>query len=98
MNATDVGTAVLAVCAAIGVVVAITGWFFKRGADERGVEIALRENTSAIRGLTDAFTVFRTEALHEFRTLDVRVTRLEAAPNGNSSHRDIRAPGGHSAG
>jgi hypothetical protein len=55
----------------------------------------MNENTRATGELTTAFHSFRTETLREFRTLDVRVTQLEAT-NGNSAHRNSRTPGGHS--
>jgi hypothetical protein len=95
MTAANVSTVVLAVAAVVGLGVALGRWFFQRGGAEKAIVIAMQDNTRATGELTTAFHSFRTETLREFRTLDVRVTQLEAT-NGNSAHRNSRPPGGHS--
>jgi hypothetical protein len=95
MTAADISTVVLAAAALLGLIVAVGKWFFARGGSEKAIVIAMNENTRATGELTTAFHSFRTETLREFRTLDVRVTQLEANHNGNSAHRNLGTPGGH---
>lgn len=83
MNATTIATVVLAVCAVMGIVAAVTAWFFKRGADEREYVVALRESASATRDLIAEFREFKDHAVGEMHLLDIRITKLEAPLNGN---------------
>ena len=95
MNATEVSTIILAVVGVVGLGAALFRWVFTRGGAEKAIVIAMNENTRATGELTSAFHTFRTEALREFRTLDVRVTQLEANHNGDPTHRNSGSPRGH---
>jgi hypothetical protein len=67
MNLTDVATVVIAAVAVLGLILAGMGWLFKRGADERELAKAVRDNSEATRGLSarlDAFMA-RYEERHE---------------------------------
>jgi hypothetical protein len=88
MHATDYGTAALAVCAIIGIIVAIVNWFFKRGADEREFSVALRDNTAATRELSQKLDGV-VETLHAH---DLRISRLEYQPSPIHVTTQVEAP------
>ena|SRR5215469_2458184 len=85
---------VLGILALLGGGAAIVRWFFNRGGAEREVTIALqahgqalKDNTSATRELSGRLD----EVGRTIHSLDIRVTRLEAAPIvtvAAPSHRD----------
>lgn len=77
MSAEALGTILLAVIAAVGLIGGSIAWFYKRGGQEREGAIALRDNTKATVDLTtriDAF-MLRTEAKQE--ATDLRVNNHE---------------------
>lgn len=95
MNLTDVGTAVLALCAILALIAGIVGWFFKRGGDERVFAVALKDCANAVRELTAEFRGFKDSVVGELHRLDIRVTKLEEAPKHDSTppDRDAGTPG-----
>lgn len=95
MTVASVSGVALAVVAIVGLVVALLRWFFTRGADEREMEIAVRDNTEATRELsknlgdfTAVFHDFRASVTERFHEHDVRLTKLEAP----LQNHDIRSP------
>lgn len=92
MKLGDAGTLALAIIAFAGLLVAIVSWFFRRGADEREMTIALKQNTTATTELTSAFHSFRSEVVDDLHSLDVRVTKLEA--HDFPAHRNSSSAGG----
>lgn len=67
MNANTIATIVIAGVAGTGALVAALGWIFRRGADERELAKAVRDNSQATRELSarlDAFMA-RYEERHE---------------------------------
>jgi hypothetical protein len=85
---------------ALGIVAAILRWFYKRGGTERAFKIALDRNTEStvqLTGAVDKVTDLLNGHSVQLATLDVRVTKLEAAPNVSvnvspSAYRDAGSP------
>lgn len=99
MSLSNFASVVIAIVAVLGLAVAGFSWFFRRGGTEREMTIALGENTQATRELSTAFHSFRDGVVGELRDFDVRITRLEANPNGSTpAYRNSSTPGGHSPG
>lgn len=67
MSAADISTVVIAAVAVLGVVIAGLSWIFRRGADERELAKAVRDNSEATRGLSSRLDAFmaRYEERHE---------------------------------
>lgn len=84
------GTVALTIVAIIGIVAAVVRWFYKRGSQEADVVIALRENSQATKDLTLAFHTFKEISNSEFRAMDVRLTKVEAAQNDHPALRNSR--------
>lgn len=78
MHPADVATIVIAAVAVVTLVVAVVGWFFKRGADEREFSVALKDCASAVRELASEFRGFRDTVIGELHQLDIRVTKHDA--------------------
>lgn len=67
MSIMDIATVAIAGVAVVGLVVGALGWFWRRGANERELTTAVRDNSEATRGLSarlDAFMA-RYEERHE---------------------------------
>lgn len=88
MTAANTATVALAVCALIGIIVAVVNWFFKRGADEREFSVALRDATSALRELSTKIDGV-IDTLHQH---DIRLTRLEYQPSAFQVTTKVEAP------
>lgn len=89
MSAADAATVALAIIAGVGVLAAIVRWFYNRGGAEKQFTIALKQNTEATKELSTAFHSFRDDVVGEIHSLDVRVTKIEAASNASPPpHRD----------
>lgn len=64
----DVSGYILAAVAVVGVVAAIVRWFYGRGGEERELAIAVRENTTVTRELSDGLASLKeltTSQYHE---------------------------------
>lgn len=88
MNAETLGTIILAVVAAIGLIGAGIAWFYKRGGQEREFSIALRANTNATTELTKRFDIFMDRTVMKTDQLDTRVNDHETRIT--VTERDIR--------
>ena len=92
MDAVTLSTVAVGVVAVLTVVIAIIRWFFKRGADEREMTLALKANTEAVRQLgakhdhlgesmdamRDSFMEFRHDVYRRFDEFDFRLKSVEA--------------------
>jgi hypothetical protein len=94
VNAGTIATVVLAVVAILGLVAAGIGWLFRRGADEKELSIAIRDNTSATRELSGDFRSFKDWTVGQLHDHDIRLTKIEAPPHDrHSAHRDAGSKG-----
>lgn len=91
LNAANVSTVILAIVAVIGLGAAGIRWFFKRGADEREMTIAVRENTKATRELSGLFNDFRVAVSDRFHVHDIRLAEHDGRLNRLEAN-DIRSP------
>lgn len=73
----DISQVLLAILAALGGIVAIIAWFYKRGGQERAFTDALDENTKSNRELSGELRDFKGETLKTLRDLDWRVKIVE---------------------
>lgn len=80
MTPADIATIALAAIGLVGIFTAILGWIFKRGGDERASDVALHDNTSAIKELGLELRRFRDEIIGALHDHDIRLTRLEIQP------------------
>lgn len=88
MNAETLGTIILAVVAAIGLIGAGIAWFYKRGGQERESTLALRQNTTATTELTKRFDAFMDRTLDRQDATDKRLADHDTRIAVNE--RDIR--------
>jgi hypothetical protein len=67
VNPTEIATVVLAVTAALSLLVGLLAWLFRRGASERELATAVRDNSTATRELSSRLDQFmaRYEERHE---------------------------------
>jgi len=94
MTPEAVATIVLAIVAVLGLGAAALGWFFRRGADERELAVAIRDNTNATSTLSQDLRDFRDYTVSTLHQYDIRLTRLEAPSNGSGApYRDASTPG-----
>jgi hypothetical protein len=63
----------------IGVAAGMVAWFYRRGAQEREMALALKANTTSNEQLTRKMDEFRDVVVSMLHALDVRVTLNEAA-------------------
>lgn len=54
----DVPSIIIAVTAALGLIMAALAWLYKRGAEERELTVAVRDNTAATSSLSKTFTSY----------------------------------------
>ena len=86
-----VSGAILATVAVIGLGAAGIRWFFKRGADEREMTIAVKDNTEATRELTSLFNEFRVAVTDRFHIADMRLADHDSRINRLEAH-DFHSP------
>lgn len=98
MSPADISTVALAVLAGAGIIVGVIRWFFYRGAAERELTIAVRDNTEANRELSKAFSEFRASVTDRFHVHDIRLAehdgrlhRLEVPLSNGSRSPDRNA-------
>lgn len=74
MTAADISTVVIAAVAVLGIMVAGLGWIFRRGADERELAKAVRDNSQATRDLSSRLDQFMARYEERHEALADRVT------------------------
>jgi len=74
MTIANIATAIIAFVALLGAIVAVMSWFFRRGADERELARAVRDNSEATRELSARLEAFMARYEERHEALSERVT------------------------
>lgn len=69
----DIPSIVIASAAVLGLLFAALAWLYKRGAEERELTVAVRDNTKATTSLAETFASYVEKTDQRYSELDRRV-------------------------